>query len=344
MPAEQPRRKRTTLAAVASAAGVSLPTVSKVINGRTDVAAETRARVEQALRDHQYVPQRSRRPRPTGRTLELLFDGLDSPYSSEILRGVVDASTEAGIDPVVHLFPAAGHTYADDNEWARRLASSGREGLIVVTSELTSAQVTALNGAGLPLVVIDPVNLPRADVVSVGATNWLGGLAAAEHLAGLGHRRIAYLGGPAGASCSQARLHGYRAALDNAGLAADPRLVRNGDFSYDVARALTAELLAEAKPPTAIFAGNDVSALGVIEAARAAGLRVPGDLSVVGFDDTLLALWSTPPLTTVRQPLRDMGRVAVRTLLRLAAGESLESHHVELATQLVVRSSTSAAG
>lgn len=342
MSAEQPSRRRTTLAAVASAAGVSLPTVSKVVNGRTDVAAATRARVEQVLREHQYVPQKNRRPRPAGRTIELVFDGLGSPYSSEILRGVVDAGAAVDVDPVVHLFPTFQEDFADENEWARRLASSGREGIIVVTSELTSAQVAALSGAGLPLVVIDPVNLPRADVTSVGATNWLGGLAAAEHLVGLGHRRIAYLGGPPGASCSQARLHGYRAALDNAGLPADPRLVRAGDFGYDAGRSQGAELLAEPDPPTAIFAGNDISALGVVEAARKAGLRIPEDLSVVGFDDTTPAAWATPPLTTVRQPLRDMGRVAVRTLLRLAAGESLESHHVELATRLVVRSSTAA--
>lgn len=329
--------RRATLAVVASAAGVSMPTVSKVVNGRADVAAATRARVEIALREHGYVPPSARRAQ-LGGAVELVFDGLASPYSLGVLRGVTEAAAELDVDVVIARLDERVSKGSDD--WVRRLTAAGRAGTIVVTSELTAAQIAALNQARVQLVVIDPVNLPRTDVTSVGATNWSGGLAATTHLTGLGHRRIGFVGGPVNASCSQARLHGYRAALDNAGIEPDDSLVSHTTFSYEGGLELGAVMLDRPDRPTAIFAACDSSAMGVMEAARQRGLRIPEDLSVVGFDDTFMAELSTPPLTTVRQPLEDMGRVALRTLLRLAAGEALDSHHVELATHLIVRGST----
>jgi LacI family transcriptional regulator len=335
-------RKRPTLAMVASASGVSLPTVSKVLNGRADVAADTRARVEDALREHEYVPQSTRRITQPGRLVDLVFDDFVSPYSTEVLRGVVDAGAETGVHVIVARFPAVpAAPLRPEDAWARSLVDTGRKGLIVVTSELSSAQISAFERAGLALVVIDPVNLPRSDVVSVGATNFSGGLTATRHLTDLGHRRIGFIGGPVASSCSQARLHGYRAALEDAGIAVDPTLIRHGTFGFDSGQEFGAELLALADPPTAIFAVSDPTAVGVLAAARSRGLRVPDDLSIVGFDDSFLTAWSAPGLTTIRQPLRDMGRVALRTLLRLIDGERLDSHHVELATALVVRGSTS---
>lgn len=325
---------------VAKTSGVSLPTVSKVLNGRADVASETRARVEEALRKHNYVPPAARRATAVGRTIELVFDDIISAYSTEVLHGVTDAGDELGVDVVVRRLPGVGPSARPETAWARHLADVGRKGLIVVTSELTSRQLAAFDRAGLSLVVIDPVNLPRSDVVSVGATNWSGGLAATDHLIQLGHRRIAFIGGPTASSPSQARLHGYRAALENAGLVHDPALVRAGAFDFDSGLAAGGELFDSADRPTAVFAACDPTAVGVLAAAQARGLRVPEDVSVVGFDDTYLTEWSRPMLTTVRQPLREMGRVALRTLLRLIAGEPVDAHHVELATTLVVREST----
>jgi LacI family transcriptional regulator len=340
-PESVPRTKRATLAAVSAEAGVSLATVSKVLNGRADVAPATRARVEQLLREHRYVPPAGRRTAPAGRTLELVFDDLLSTYSCELLRGVVSAADESGIGVVVGRTPDGGSDASPSGSgWGRRLAAEGRSGVIVVTSELTEAQIAGLERARIPLVVIDPVNLPRADVASVGSTNWSGGLAATEHLISLGHRRIAYAGGGIGAACDQARLHGYLAALRNAGLAPDPELVTHGQFDFRTGRAAGAHLLALAEPPTAVFAACDQIAFGLMEAARESGLAVPRDLSVIGFDDTFAAEWSTPQLTTIRQPLQEMGRVAVRTLAQLGAGDALDSHHVELATHLVLRAST----
>jgi len=215
--------------------------------------------------------------------------------------------------------------------------------VIAVTSELTTDYLDALERVKVAIVVVDPLNLPRADVTSVGSTNFAGGFEAARHLLSLGHRRIGYVGGPATAACNQARMAGFRAAAEAAGAAVDPDLLTSGRFVFENGVAGGSALLDLPEPPTAIFAGSDEMALGVIEAARERDLRVPKDLSVVGFDDTQLARMASPPLTTVRQPLWEMGGVALRTALRLAAGETIESHHVELATRLVVRGSTAPA-
>ena len=175
---------------------------------------------------------------------------------------------------------------------------------------------------------------------SVGATNWAGGLAATDHLLSLGHRRIGAITGPAGYLCSRARIDGYRSALDRLGAQFDPLLVRHGDFQHEGGFVRGGELLDLAEPPTAIFAGSDQQALGVYEAARQRGLRIPQDLSVVGFDDLPAARWVSPPLTTVRQPLADMGRVAAEMLGSLIDGVPLRGQRVELATELIVREST----
>lgn len=331
--------RRATLAIVASAAGVSAPTVSKVLNGRPDVSAATRARIEQALREHGYVPPARSPGRRPARTIDLVFDDLLNPYTSEVLRGVTTAADADRVDVVVGRFPEAGPRAAADT-WVQRLATAGREGIIVVTSELTRDQIAGFDRAGIPLVVIDPVNLPSVKVASVGATNWAGGVAATEHLLGLGHRRIGFVGGLAGSACEQARLHGYLAACTGAGVEADPALISHGVFDYGTGYRDGGRLLDLAEPPTGVFAASDAIAAGVLEAARERGLTVPRDLSVVGFDDTYLAQWSTPPLTTVRQPLQEMGGLAFRTLMRLRAGDPPDSHHVEMATQLVVRGST----
>jgi LacI family transcriptional regulator len=335
-----PRDRRATLANVAASAGVSVATVSKVLNGRDDVAPATRALVQELLHEHDYV---ARRGKPDlSPTIELFFHGQLNAYHTEVLQGVVEAAAGAGVAVVVSMRPRGQRGSAANRPaaWARELATAGRQATILVTSELAAADLTALTRARMPVVVIDPLNLPSAGVASVGSTNFAGGLLATQHLLDLGHRRIAYLGGPAAAACSQARLHGYRGAMEAAGATVPDGYVRTGRFSYEHGVAGGAALLDLPAPPTAVFAGSDETALGVIEAARGRGLRIPDDLSVVGFDDTPVARLAAPPLTTVRQPLREMGAVAVRTALRLAAGERVDSHHVELATELVARQST----
>jgi LacI family transcriptional regulator len=337
--AREPDSPRATLESVARAAGVSKATVSKVLNGREDVNAETRARIARVLDQHRYVP-RARRPAGARRVFEVLFDGFGSPYTLEIIRGITEAAGELDVDVVIG--PALGR--APGAEWVRRIVAATREGVIIVTSRLTDDHWQRLTDAKVPVVVIDPVGIPSADVPSVGAMNWAGGLAATEHLIQLGHRRIGVLGGRADTLCARARVHGYHAALDAAGVPFDPALVRYGDFGYDLAFEHGLDLLALEPRPTAVFATSDLQAFGLIEAARVCHLRVPDHLSVVGFDDLPTARWAAPPLTTVRQPLADMGRVALRSAERLATREGLDTNRVELATELIIRESTAAPG
>lgn len=331
-------RSRATLATVAAAAGVSVATVSKVHNGRSDVSPSTRARVQEVLQQHDYF---CRRPEPTGKATVELFLGGMSNYGLDVIEGVLDEARAAGVDIVVSSQPrdpqAAKPVRAAP--WIRQLTATGRVAVIGVNTKLTATDLAVLARARLPLVVIDPIDIPQLDIISVGSTNFAGGLVATQHLLSLGHTKIAYLGGPATASCNQARMQGFRGAMEAAGNHVPPNYVQLRDFRYEDGLEGGAALLDLPEPPTAVFAGCDQVALGVIEAARNRGLRVPEDLSIVGFDDTQLARLASPPLTTIRQPLREMGAVALRTALQLAAGEKIDSHHVELATNMIVRAS-----
>jgi LacI family transcriptional regulator, galactose operon repressor len=332
--------RKTTLAAIAAEAGVSLPTVSKVVNGRPDVAPGTRARVEQLLDQHQYRRNGQRVHRRSG-LIDLVFNGLDSPWAVEILRGVEEWGAERSIAIAVS---SVRHGDARPASWTSTIASHHSDGVILVTSTLTPTQVGQLRGAGIPLVVIDPANTPPPDIPSVGATNWAGGLDATEHLLALGHRRIGAITGPADMLCSLARLDGYRSGLERAGVAFAPALVKYGDFHHEGGFARAVELLALPHPPTAIFAGSDQQAFGVYEAARQRGMRIPDDLSVVGFDELPVSRWASPPLTTVRQPLAEMGSAAAQMLGELIDGEPLRTNRVELSTELHIRESTTVPG
>jgi LacI family transcriptional regulator len=331
---------RPTLAAIAAEAGVSLPTVSKVVNGRADVAPATRARVERLLDERNYR-RPGLRPRRRSGLVDVVFNGLDSPWAVEILRGVEEWCSAHGMAAAVS---AVRHGSARPASWTSALASHDTDGVLLVTSELTAEQLRELREEDIPLVVVDPVNLPEPDLPSVGTTNWAGGMAATDHLIGLGHHRIGAIAGPAAYLCSRARIDGYRSALERVGARYDPALVLHGDFQHEGGFVRGGELLDLSDRPTAIFAGSDQQALGVYEAARRRGLRIPQDLSVVGFDDLPLDRWLSPPLTTVCQPLAEMGRVAAEMLGELIEGVPLRSRRVELATELVVRESTAPPG
>ncbi|AIX99652.1 Transcriptional regulator, LacI family [Arthrobacter sp. PAMC 25486] len=331
------------LATVAALAGVSAPTVSKVINGRDDVAAGTRARVQEALDRLGYESPVQRRARSSGPAMvDLVIDGVNTHYSQEVLTGILDYAATAGVEVVLGNMTPGKLRSTNHEQWAQHMLERGRQGLVLVTSEVTDKQLDSFSRRNIPVVVIDPLNPPHSGIVSVGATNWAGGKVATEHLLALGHRRIAYLGGPEAAECSVARQHGYLAALMGHGVPARPDYMLAGEFYHQFGVRGTKQLMALAEPPTAIFAGSDTIALGVLEEARRQGLRIPEDLSLVGFDGTNLTEQTLPRLTSVAQPLKEMGRAALRSVLRLAGGEVLDSQHVELATELVVRDSTAA--
>ena len=333
---------RVTIADVARSAGVSVPTVSKVLNRRADVAPETRARVERALDDHRYrrrgTGRRPSPPVPGAGAVELVLTHLDSAYALEVIAGAEEGAARTGTPLVV---TAAHDPQRRPREWVGPLAERSPAGVVVVLNHLSVETVDDLEGLGCPVVLLDPVGGTDPGIPTVGATNFAGGVAATEHLLALGHERVAVVTGLPGLVCSRERLEGYRAAMARVGLAVDEALVHHGDFQPGGGHRAACALLALDEPPTAVFAGSDMQASGVYRAAREHGLHVPQDLSVVGFDDVSLAQHLSPPLTTVRQPLADMAGEAVRMVTEIAEhGPSRTPPHLQLATSLVVREST----
>ncbi len=327
--------RATTIAFIAEQTGVSVPTVSKVINGRPDVAVETRRRVEAAIVEHGY--QRTPRSAARAPLLEIIFHELESEWALEIVRGV---ERVAGRQHLAVVLTEMQGRRTPGRGWIEGAVARRPMGVIAVFSDLSESIREQLHTRGIPLVIVDPAGEPLHDTPSIGATNWNGGLAATRHLLGLGHRRIAVIGGPAGVLCSRARVDGYRAAMDEAGMPLDPSLVSHGQFQVDEGIATGRALLQRSDRPTAIITGNDLQALGVYQAAREAHLHIPGDLSVVGFDDLPVARWVSPPLTTVRQPLIEMAEAAAELVLDLARGGRPQQLRLELSTELVVREST----
>jgi LacI family transcriptional regulator len=335
-------RHRATLADVATAVGVSRATVSKALNGREDISAETRERVLQAVAELGYRPSTAPAPAPDRRALAVVFDIPASPYILGVLQGVLAATTEAGLDLITRLAPARGSRTqrAVAREWIDEQKASGIVGFVGLTLSQPDGLIEAASNASLPFVIVDPVDTHHARMVSVGSSNWAGARTAAEHLIELGHRRIAWIGGPEASDAARDRLYGYQAALDAAGVGIDASLIRAGQFAIETGAEHARDILTSANPPTAIMAGDDEIAVGVLAAAHQLGIRIPQDLSVMGFDDTPQAAWTTPPLTTVHQHLEGMGAMAVQTVLVMAEGNKPSSRHVELATSLMVRDST----
>ncbi|GAA4720166.1 LacI family DNA-binding transcriptional regulator [Phytohabitans rumicis] len=322
-----------TISYIAESAGVSIPTVSKVINGRSGVAADTRARVEALISQYGY---RKSNPVHRSTTMELVFDELEHMWGVEIIRGVERVARAHRLGVVLTEFGPERNMirYWIDDTLARRPAC------VVTVAQLSEEQRNQLRARGIPCVVFDPTMELPDDVPFVGATNWSGGRSATRHLIGLGHRRIAMISGPDDVLCCRARLDGYRAAMDSAGLPVDADLIVRTDLTQEDGRAAALALLDRPEPPTAIFTGNDLQALGVYQAARLLGRRIPADLSVVGFDDLPIAALVDPPLTTVHQPLTEMAVAATELALALGRGEERPQVGLELATSLTVRGST----
>ncbi|MGH9106069.1 MAG: LacI family DNA-binding transcriptional regulator, partial [Acidimicrobiales bacterium] len=223
-----------------------------------------------------------------------------------------------------------------------QLANGQTDGALLVLPEESADELRSLKEHGFRFVVVDPPCELDEGIPVVSAANTSGAHQATTHLTRLGHRRIGVITGPRGGAASMHRLRGYHAALAASGTMPDATLEVAGDFLIPGGVAGSERLLALPDPPTAIFAFNDNMAVGALQAARSKGLHVPRDLSVVGFDDTVEAQVAYPQLTTVRQPLEELGRMAVDLLLRLLSGRWVEPLHVELATRLVVRASTAA--
>lgn len=324
--------KSVTIAYIAESAGVSVPTVSKVLNGKSGVSADTRARVEELINRYGY-----RKPAGAGRSnvVELVFRELKDMWAVEIIRGVERVARRHRVGVMVSEFGLHDTTTPAWEDTVSR-----RPNCVLSVAQLSEAEREQLTAKGIPFVVFDPIMELPDDVPFVGATNWSGGRAATRHLAELGHRRIAMIGGPEEQLCCAARLDGYRSALRTAGLPVDPEIIVHAGLTREDGCVAARALLALADRPTAIFASNDLQALGVYQAAREAGLRIPDDLSVVGFDDLPVVAWMEPPLTTVHQPLTEMAVAATELALTLGRGEKAPQVGLEIATTLTVREST----
>ena len=337
---DQPfRRPATTIRDIADLAGVSIATVSRVLNDRPDVAPETRETVLQVVREHGFSTNRGARALSSGRTgmIGLMLPLVSDAYFGPLLAGAAEALYES--DMRIVLAPTL-HRHDREVSVIERLAHGTTDGAILMLPEETSDELAALQRQGFPFVIVDPREQPPEGIACVAAMHAAGAKQAVEHLLSLGHRRIGAIAGTRGWYATEERLNGFRTALAGAGLLLDPDLVVYSDWRIPRGTEAARELLSLPDPPTAIFGFNDNVAIGALHAARERGLSVPHDLSVVGFDDTEQSLIVTPRLTTVSQPLAELGRMGVSLLTRILEGQRVDALRIELATRLVIREST----
>jgi len=329
-----------TVRDIAAQTGVSIATVSRVLNGHANVAPETRELVKQAA-ERLRIQGLGVRPlaKDSQGAVYLRCPYLLTDYFGLIVTSVAETLALHGW--AVNL--DAGEASQRATVLPALPSRPGTAGAIVILPPEPGEQLTALRASGFPFVVVDPRTPVPPDIAAVSAAHFAGSRSITAHLAGLGHRRIGVIAGPHNWLAGQARLAGHASALAEAGTLHPSELTRSGEPTAEFGYQAAAELLDRPDPrdrPTALACFNDKTAVGALAAAAARGLRVPADLSVTGFDDIDLAQATSPLLTTVRQPLAEMGRMAVSLLIRLLEGHQVEARHVELATDLVVRAST----
>jgi LacI family transcriptional regulator len=334
--------RRPTQEDVARLAGVSRATVSYVINNRTDgnvrISEETRCRVLEAVEELGYRPNVLARSLRQGQThtIGMIVPDNTNPFFAEVARGVEDTSFEQGYSVILC------NSDSDlDKEllYTNVLAEKRVDGILFVAVGMSAERICVLQERRMPVVVVDR-DLPDVAVDSVMTANERGGWLATRHLIELGHRRIGCIAGPSDVTPSAERVTGYRQALREAALPVEEGLIMRGDFQYESGYQAARQLLSMDDPPTAVFACNDLMAIGTISAAVELGRQVPADLSVVGFDDVPLASFANPALTTVVQPKYEIGVVAATMLLERMQDPDRPPQRKMLDTELVVRQST----
>lgn len=332
--------REITIVDVADEAGVSYATVSRVINNKDHVSPEKRERVLRAMAQLGYVANMQARSLAGGSShvVGLLVNYLSSEYAVEIIRGI-DATLQAN---QYDLLLYSAHTHKTrESTYVTKLTRHLADGLLLILPQHAQTYLDALRLRNFPYVLIDYLS-NREGAPSVATTNFQGAYDAVDYLLQLGHRRIGLITGALETGCAQERLAGYKAALKAHGIPEEPELISEGHFLQPQGYQCTQELLALAEPPTAIFASNDMMAFGVMEAAREKGLRLPEELSIIGFDDIPQARQVHPQLTTVHQPLEEMGQRAAHLLLQYIAHPTAELERIELPTRLIIRESCQA--
>lgn len=329
-----------TLRDVARVAGVSIPTVSKVLNGRRDVSPTTRERVQEATAQIGYrrVPSAAVDAMIAEQLVDLVLPAVGDSWASALIGGVERVAAESALDLVIIM------VRNDDSQrrsWVERLVDHRSRGALIAVEQPTAAERQLLSRARVPFVLIDPAGTPDRSAPSVGASNWAGGHDAASVLMDHGHSSFAVIAGDPRSLNSRERAGGFLSGIRERYPDAVVPVIYGGWLMETSARAAK-DLLTLPVRPTAVFACNDNMALGVYAAARSLDLRIPDDLSIIGFDDLVEAKLASPPLSTIRQPIAEIGAAALRTLLDLRNGHPI-SRRLELATELVVRGSVAAA-
>lgn len=332
------KKQSVTVTDVARAAGVSLATVSRVLSGYEFVREDTRNRVLEAVERLGYVANLQARSLAGGRSqiIGLLVPNLDTGYVATITHRIDQELERANYDLILY---TSHRQPSKESFYVNNIASGLTDGILLIAPQIPATYLDTLREQNFPYVLIDQADVTENSNV-VEATNWQGAYDATRYLSQLGHTRIAFITGALIVRSAVDRLQGYQAALADCGLPIREDLIVEGDYQQRTGYEATKRLLERSNPPpTAIFASNDLSAFGAMDAARECGFRIPDDISIIGFDDVPQAVLVYPKLTTVRQPLEQMGQVAVRILLELIKDRSLPSQRVKLPTQLIVRDS-----
>ncbi len=328
---------KVTIIDVAAEANVSYGTVSRVINNDVHVKQETRDRVLETMLRLGYIANRQARSLAGGRTntIGVLVPDLGTGYIGEIIRGI---DAELGLSNLDLILYTTHRTASKEANYVANLAKGMVDGLLLVLPRSPADFIGTLTQGNFPFVLIDHQGIGQ-DCPAVGAANWQGGFTATEYLIKLGHQRIGFITGWMDLGCALDRLDGYRSALRTNHIPEGPELIYEGTFFQPDGFTGASTMLDLTNPPTAIFASNDVMAMGAMDAVRNKGLRIPDDVSVIGFDDIPQASLIRPALTTIRQPLEKMGRVATQMLLELLSHPPKKTERIELPTELIVRDS-----
>jgi LacI family transcriptional regulator len=328
---------RVTIAEVARRARVSKATVSRVLNNKGDVDASTAIRVREVIAATGYTPSARAVGLAKGRTqtVGLLVPGLTWPWMGDVLQGVADVLEAMGYGLLLNTMNRGADSLT---QFARHVSSNAFDGLLLVEPPDSLNYINTLHESGLPVVMIDDRGRHRG-FASVATSNREGAAEAARHLLASGRTHFAVVTGPGEFGCTRDRTDGFCEVLAEAGIRPGPDMVVEGDFTRDGGRAVIEPIVSSGAPLDAVFAQNDLMAVGVLDALREAGRRVPDDVAVIGFDDIPIAAHTQPSLTTVRQPSREMGEAAARMLLARLAGEELPAAPLIVPTSLVIRDS-----
>ena len=331
------KKRMPTIFDIAKESGVSYSTVSRTLSGFEFVKASTREKVLAAAKKLGYVPNQQARSLAGGPShlVGVLVPTLTNDYIIQILQGIDDELTHSNYNLILY---TTNRHQGSEGTYVATIMNGAADGLLMVAPFMTDTYLQSISDNDFPFVLIDQDD-QTSDTMVINATNRDGAYAATKYLIELGHQRIAYLAGLPQLNSAIERLAGYKAALEDYGIPFYEKYVTQGDFESHVGYRATLDLLSLKEPPTAIFGANDLSALGAMEAIRERGLEIPNDISVIGFDDIPQAAVAYPKLTTVRQPLNQMGREAVRLLLKRMATPDLETRRIRLDTKLIVRDS-----